>query len=147
MAILCPIETTVLFYRKGCTYNTSKSIEYRRHCKKYSVGLSSYNAYIDIPPEFDVNPLPNLGPKVNHHFKLNNSAYSEIEHPRWGLIQSVTATKDLKAGDELFTFYGYKPDGSFPEDFPWYWETKMAIDKEDRELKSKRKKNIQKCLI
>ena len=123
-------------YRSSCSFNTSKSVEYRRHCKKYSLGLSSYKALIDIPPEFDVNPLPNLGPKVNHHFRFNNSGYTELEHPRWGLIQSVTAMHDLRAGDELFTFYGYKP-GDFPEDFPWYWETKLAIDKEDRLAKKK----------
>ena len=48
-------------YSKACTYNTSKSDDYRRHCKKYSVGVSIINARIDLPPEFDVNPLPNLG--------------------------------------------------------------------------------------
>ena len=48
-------------YSKACTFNTSKSDDYRRHCKKYSVGMGFLNAQIDMPPEFDVNPLPNLG--------------------------------------------------------------------------------------
>ena len=34
-----------------------------------------------VPKIFDVNPLPNLGPKVNHHFRLNNSVFIEMEHP------------------------------------------------------------------
>ena len=86
---------------------------------------------IDLPPDLDVNPLPNLGPKVNHHFRLNNSAYLEIEHPRWGILQSVTPLLDLKAGDELFTNYGYG-QFQFPADFPWYWETKMALERQER---------------
>lgn len=128
-----PDQTKV--YQDKCTYNTSKSDDYRRACKKYSLGISYYGGLIDIPPELDVNPLPNLGPKVNHHFRKKNSAYSEIEHPRWGHIQSVTLLQDLKAGDELFTYYGYERGGGkpeFPADFPWYYETKMSLDREDR---------------
>ena len=53
-------------FSQACTYNTSKSDDYRRHCKKYSVGVSIINAEIHLPPELDVNPLPNLGnDKVN----------------------------------------------------------------------------------
>ena len=56
-------------YSQQCQYNISKSKDYRRACKKYSLGLSTYDGRIDIKPELDVNPLPNLGPKVNHHFR------------------------------------------------------------------------------
>ena len=38
--------------------NTSKSVDYRRECKKYSVGN---HASFNLPPELDVDPLPNLG--------------------------------------------------------------------------------------
>ena len=139
-------------------FNTSKSDDYRRQCKKYSLGLRTYHGMIDLLPELDVNPLPNLGPKVNHNFKFNNSgmylvidicnigrlilhsillAYMEAEHPRWGLIQSVVSQVALKAGSEVFTHYGYTEDKrKFPGDFPWYWEAKEALDKED-ELKEK----------
>ena len=126
-------------YRDQCSHNISKSDIYRRNSKKYSIPLKTYDATIDLPPEFDNNPLPNLGPKVNHHFKLANSAYLETEHPRWGLIHSVTAIFwDLKAGEELFTNYNYGRF-DFPEDFPWYWETKIAIEREER-LKKEGKK-------
>ena len=61
----------------------------------------------------------------------------EAEHPRWGLIQSVVSQVALKAGSEVFTHYGYPEDKrKFPGDFPWYWEAKEALDKED-ELKEK----------
>ena len=121
--------------------NTAKSDDYRRHCKKYSLGITTFGGTIDLPPEFDVNPLPNLGPKVNHHFKDSNSGYVEIEHPRWGLIQSVTAMRDLKAGEELFTYYGYGKN-DFPSDFLWYHEAKLAIDREERMEKEKEKSEL-----
>ena len=135
-------------YQESCCENKKKSDHYRRECKKYSLGLRSYDATIDLPPELDVNPLPNLGPKVNHHFKEHNSNYMETEHPRWGLIQSVTPFVDMKAGEELFTFYGYGIKAKFPADFPWYWEAKMKIDREERlqkealeKQKAEKKKN------
>ena len=139
---LYQVPTQSGLYDQACSYNTSKSQDYRRHCKKYSLGIASYSGVIDLPPELDVNPLPNLGPKVNHHFRKQNAAYMEIEHPRYGLIQSVTVLRDMKAGEELFTNYGYgKSD--FPADFLWYWETKMALEREERleaELKEEKKK-------
>ena len=133
-------------YKASCTYNTSKSDDYRRLCKKYSLGVSSYKGIIDLPPEFDVNPLPNLGGKVNHHFRLNNSVFIEMEHPRWGLMQSLTPARDVKAGEELFAYYGYKSK-EFPADFQWYWETLMEIEKQERlelELKEKELKENEK---
>ena len=51
--------------------------------------------------------------------------------------------RDIKAGEELFTFYGYGwPEGGpdFPEDFPWYWEAKKSIDREERLLQKKKEK-------
>ena len=60
-------------YREKYLQNVSLSDSYRRQCKKYSIGLRSYRGLFDLIPEFDVNPLPTLGPKVNHHFKMNNS--------------------------------------------------------------------------
>ena len=39
----------------------------------------------------------------------------------------VVSTKYIKAGEELFTYYGYKP-GRMPSDFPWYWELKRKVE-------------------
>ena len=55
-----------------------------------------------------------------------------MEHPRWGAIQGVVTTKNVKAGDELFTYYGYGECDTIPSDFPWYWELKRQIEKEER---------------
>lgn len=54
-----------------------------------------------------------------------------MEHPRWGTIMSVLTYEDLKAGDELFTYYGYKT-AVFPGDFPWYFEAKRLLEREER---------------
>ena len=81
--------------------------------------MKKHLAMICVPPEFDYDPLPNMGPKINHHFTLNNAKYVEVEHPRWGLIVGIFLIKNIKAGDEIFTHYGYsKMD--FPNDHPWY---------------------------
>ena len=58
-----------ILYHQQCTNNISKSMDYRRGCKKYTLGMRTYDGVIDIKPELDINPLPNLGPKVNHHFR------------------------------------------------------------------------------
>ena len=53
-----------------------------------------------------------------------------IEHPRWGAIMGVVSTKHIKEGDELFTYYGYRP-GKIPSDFPWYWELKSTVEEQE----------------
>ena len=63
-----------------------------------------------------------------------------------GLMQSLTPARDVKAGEELFAYYGYKSK-EFPADFQWYWETLMEIEKQERlelELKEKELKEIEK---
>ena len=62
-----------------------------------------------------------------------------IEHPRWGATQSVTISNPVKAGDELFTYYGYGTGYPLPSDFPWYWELKRQVEKAER-LEAKRAK-------
>jgi len=61
--------------------------------------------------------------------KFNYSAYNEIEHPRWGVIQGVGTMKPIKVGEEIFTFYDYKR-ASFPADYPWYHEAQRRIKEE-----------------
>ena len=78
--------------------------------------------------------------QVNHHFRKNNSLYSHIEHPRWGAPQSIRTTKPVKAGEELFTHYGYGRGFSIPADFPWYWELQRQVEKEERLAKRTKKK-------
>ena len=135
----------VLEYHRNCKMNKSKSDDYRRHCVKYCLGTESYHAQWNLPPEYDENPLPNLGPKVNHHFTANNSFFKECEHPRWGLISSIIPELNLKLGDELLAYYGYdnkdRIQQEFPDDFPWYWEKKRQIEKEENLRKKTKKKS------
>ena len=81
--------------------------------------------------------------QVNHHFRQNNSIYRHIEHPRWGATQSVITTKPVKAGEELFTYYGYGYGYPIPSDFPWYWELKRQGVKKER-LEAERTKALNK---
>ena len=42
-------------------------------------------------------------------------------------------SKPVKAGEELYTNYGYKHDAQDEDaNFPWYWELKRNMDKEER---------------
>ena len=60
-------------YGESCIHNTSKSDAYRRHCKKYTLHISYYGGAIDLPPELDVNPLPNLGKYIPLEFYFSAS--------------------------------------------------------------------------
>jgi hypothetical protein len=53
-------------YVDGCIHNQSLSMDERRHCKKYSLGMTVFRTHIDIPPEMDQPGTfhPTLGPKV-----------------------------------------------------------------------------------
>ena len=64
--LLYDYPTEANIYSELKVSNTSKSDEYRRACKKYSLGLSTYHTTIDIPPELDLPETfhPTLGPKV-----------------------------------------------------------------------------------
>eukprot|EP00095_Tigriopus_kingsejongensis_P002319 maker-scaffold347_size200506-snap-gene-0.25 protein:Tk02319 transcript:maker-scaffold347_size200506-snap-gene-0.25-mRNA-1 annotation:"hypothetical protein BRAFLDRAFT_120570" len=128
-------EEQSTIYRGKCTYNTSKSDDYRRHCKKYALGITYTGATINIPPEYDqpTSFHPTTAHKINHHFLRNNTYFGDMEHPRWGIIQSVRMSdyKTVVPNEEIFGFYGYHP-WDFPEDFPWYHELKMQVERELR---------------
>ena len=62
-----------------------------------------------------------------------------MEHPRWGAILGVYATKDIAAGEELFANYNYGPGYDIPYDHPWYWEVKRQTEKEERKILEHRK--------
>ena len=114
-------EAEIQAYRANCLYNQTRSMDERRACTKYSLPMVNWLGTMDLAPEHDKNPLPNFGPKINHHFSQFNVGFKEAEHPRWGLIMSVTALRDIQAGDELFADYGYEKMAA-PNDFPWYWQ-------------------------
>lgn len=38
--------------------------------------------------------------------------------------------KPIKAGDEIFTYYGYTKH-PFPLDFPWYWKQYEDLKRRD----------------
>lgn len=62
---------------------------------------------IDIPLEFVGldKYCATLGHKANHSFSPN-SRWSRLEHPRFGLICSITALRDICKGEEVLVNYG-----------------------------------------
>ena len=59
---------------------------------------------------------------------------------------SIIPTINIPEQSELFMHYGYK-QAEFPSDFPWYWETKNRLERQERmqkEKKSKKKKKAKK---
>ena len=69
--------------------------------------------------------------KINFHLRLNNSIFYECDHPIWGAIMSVNPQVPIQDGQEVLMYYGYRP-AEFPSDFPWYWETKLLLEREER---------------
>ncbi len=59
-------------YDLSCAHNTSLDDEVRRKCRRYSQKLSSFDAFIEIPPEFENlgGKIATLGPKVILGFRL-----------------------------------------------------------------------------
>ena len=116
-----------LAYGQKYTHNKSLYDEENRHGSKYSIGVIYTTGIINIPSDFDAPGTwhPTLGPKVNSEFPLRgqNCVYSMFEHPRYGCIDCVRAIKDIKAGEELFTDYGYQI-ADFPSDHLWYHAAK-----------------------
>ena len=65
-----------------------------------------------------------------------------MEHPRFGSILSVYATVPIKAGQEIFTYYGYKKKDR-TEDSDWYFEQLELIEREqmkEKETEEKKEK-------
>ncbi len=56
-----------------------------------------------------------LGHKLNHSFRAN-ARTMPFDSPRFGLVQGIFTTRDVKRGEELFINYGYRP-GKAPD---WY---------------------------
>jgi len=66
---------------------------------------------IDIIPEYQSLSAyrASLAHKTNHSF-LPNCEFSEVNHPRWGLVPCVMTRQDVKRGEELLVWYGYDLD-------------------------------------
>eukprot|EP00094_Tigriopus_californicus_P003549 TCALIF_03414-PA protein Name:"Similar to setd7 Histone-lysine N-methyltransferase SETD7 (Halocynthia roretzi)" AED:0.32 eAED:0.39 QI:0/0/0/0.5/1/1/2/0/799 len=138
-------------YNAMYLFNTSLSKDERRYAKKYTINTAHSSARIDIPKHLDQPDSwhPTLGPKVNTDFPRRhmNCQYGDFDHPVYGLIQGVHAIKDIPAGSELFTDYGYGAGAGFPHDFPWYHAAKKEYLKEmeilDKKAEEEEKKRLE----
>ena len=85
-------------YQESCTNNNTLTMDERRKCKKYTLGLSFFSTLIDIPPQFDRPGMlqPTAGPKViaKIYFDTFASHYFEITTPG-NLKNSCNRTEKL----------------------------------------------------
>ena len=45
----------------------------------------------------------------------------------------VITTRNIKAGEELFTYYRLYKTDIIPYDYPWYWELKAKTEEAEEE--------------
>ena len=50
--------------------------------------------------------------------------------------------RPIKAGEEIFTYYGYRKDLAPPNDFPWYWDLLKKTEEEEELLKEKEEERL-----
>ena len=54
-----------------------------------------------------------LGHKANHKFYNENVEYYRVDHPLWGDIVGLVASKPIRKGEEIFVNYGYHEQKEF----------------------------------
>ena len=117
-------ENEILSYYNGFHYAHIQQC-LNKECFKNKIGNYNAGEILDIPPVWDDLNLYNatLGHKVNHKFcPMTNAKFGFTEHPRFGAIISVYATKNIKHGQEIFVDYGYK-DSIDQSLAPWYYKS------------------------
>ena len=79
---------------------------------RYALGLSAESVPLykgDLPAEYSSleNYRATLAHKSNH-MRRNNARFNRFNlHPVLGYIMAIVAIKDIPAGKEVFTNYGY----------------------------------------
>jgi hypothetical protein len=106
-------------------------IDVKRKCHKYKIS-SHLGALINIPPEWDDINLYNatLAHKVNNKFEpFTNADFSFMEHPRFGVMVSIFAIKNITAGEEIFLDYTYAVNAIGKKMVPWYFQQREDSNK------------------
>lgn len=90
---------------------------------------------IDIQHDVDIYNAT-LGHKTNNNFAPNtNAEIGDIDHPRFGPIKMVYATKSISKGEEIFFNYGYNPTSERTKRlFPWYVKQFSGMQNCDHKL-------------
>ena len=74
--------------------------DYRISCEK-GLDLDIYAEHMST-----TNYRATLAHKTCHSF-TPNSGFAQFWHPRFGLIMSIVANRDIRAGEEIFVSYNY----------------------------------------
>lgn len=124
-------KSEVEAHEEDCQNRTEgeTAFEKQTKCFKYKIGTVS-GELLNIPPWLDDIQLYNAtsAHKVNNKFPpFTNSVFGAMEHPRFGAIVTVAATKHIPAGDEIYVNYGYAVNATNIKLMsPWYDEQYLA---------------------
>ena len=113
----------------------SSLLDKERSCFTYKINSES-GELLNIPPWFDEYNATS-GHKFNNKFPpFTNAIFGAIEHPRFGAIVSIVASKFISTGEEIYVNYGYNKKATKLLNLaPWYdkqfWDTKAYLAKID----------------
>ncbi len=112
---------------------TDLTEDQREAISKYRYGFRYCDQVVDIPPEYgDTSKFRStLGHKTNHKFVDTNVAFSHTDSARFGMIASMTTTRDIKKDEEFFLHYGYGIGPGAPR---WYMAQYEQLIKDRPEL-------------
>ncbi len=107
--------------------------EERELCHMYRYYDRNCEINVDLPPPYGDTALfrSALGHKTNHKFVDTNVRFSHTDSPRFGMIASMTTTREVKKGEEFFLHYGYRLGPGAPD---WYKRQYEELLKERPEL-------------
>ena len=111
----------------------SSLLDKERSCFTYKI-YSESGELLNIPPWFSDYDATS-GHKVNNKFPpFTNAIFGAIEHPRFGAIVSIVASKFINTGEEIYVNYGYNKNTTKLLNLaPWYdkqfWDTKAYLAK------------------
>ena len=111
----------------------SSLLDKERTCFTYKI-YSESGELLNIPPWFSDYDVTS-GHKVNNKFPpFTNAIFGAIEHPRFGAIVSIVASKFINIGEEIYVNYGYNKNTTKLLNLaPWYdkqfWDTKAYLAK------------------
>jgi len=133
-----PINTVTAFYngiRRQKPADSATTWQLQENAYKI-FDPTNLKGVIDILPKYqDIrNWCASLAHKTNHSF-LPNCEFSEIIHPRWGLVPCLVTRQDVKKDEEVLVWYGYDLDYC-PDWYKDAWENSCKNLDQDTSLKS-----------
>ena len=105
--------------------NGSDGLAKEQTCHKNALNAETENVIVDIPPFWNDLKRYNatLAHYANHQFEpKTNVQLGIIDHPRFGKIHCLVASKTIRKGQEIFLDYSFDVNDVISQRlFPWYF--------------------------